>query len=303
MTGILAEWPYQTYNRGRWSNDLGTLNFITQESVQRAFASVKTSEVFGIGAQLRGDDLGLDHSEFAHEMVQVGNYSFGPDDEPLQSASDRISVAIHGMTNSHIDALSHVGHRGTSFNDTSFEEIVSMTGARRFTIMDMQPLVTRAWFVDVPRLRGLDFLLPGTPVVPADLEHLAKLVRTGDALVIRTGRYATKVVKPDDPEAQDDHGNWSGLHVDCMELIHEWEISTVATDSSGDNFPSTTPECSVPIHIIAEAYLGLPLIHHLNLEELGSKIAKRTSADFFLCVSPLKIANGTGSPVNPVAII
>jgi len=88
-----------------------------------------------------------------------------------------------------------------------------------------------------------------------------------------------------------------------MELIAEWDVSVVATDSSGDNFPSTTPECSVPIHIVSEAYLGMPLVHHLDLEQLAKGMVGRTQKSFFFSVSPLKIDGGTGSPVNPVAII
>ena len=73
--------------------------------------------------------------------------------------------------------------------------------------------------------------------------------------------------------------------------------------SSGDNFPSTTPECSVPIHILTEAYLGLPLIHHLYLEEIGELLADRPSTDFMLTVAPFRIVGGTGSPVSPIGII
>lgn len=299
----LDSWPYRTFNRGRWANDLGTLNLLGPHVIKRAVAAIQSYESLGLGAPLRADDINRDARAFEHEMVYVGKYRFGPEEEPLQAASDRVCVSVHGMTNSHIDAFSHLGHKGVSFNDVPFDDIVSMEGAKRFTIMDMPAIVTRAWFVDVPRQRGIRALKPGTPVVPGDLQHLEKHVEPGDAIVVRTGRYATQVVTPDDPEAADDHGNWSGLHVDCLDLVAKWDLSTVATDSPGDNFPSTTPECSVPIHIICEAYIGLPLVHHLYLEDLAVKFSTRSRADFLFCVAPLRIAGGTGSPVNPTAII
>lgn len=299
----LENWPYKSYNRGRWDNDLGTLNFLNASCIRRAIASIQTFEDLGLGAPLREDDLGLDDNAFSHDMIHAGKYDFGPAEEPVQEASDRFCVAIHGMTNSHIDTLCHVGHRGISFNDVPFDDIVSMEGANRFTIMDVPSIVTRAWFVDVPEKNGLKALKPGTPVTPSDLAHVEGLVEPGDALVIRTGRYSTEVVRPDDPNAEDDHGNWSGLHVDCMEMIFQWEVATVATDSSGDNFPSTTSKCSVPIHIISEAYLGLPLIHHLYLEQISERFSGRDRKDFLLCVAPLRINSGTGSPVSPTAII
>jgi kynurenine formamidase len=299
----MTQWPYKAFNRGRWPNDLGTLNLLGPDCVKRAVASIMSHEVLSLGAPLRIDDAKLRTDAYEHQMVQVGKYDYSPEAEPVQSASDKFSVAIHGMTNSHIDAFSHVGHRGLAFNDVPFQDVVSMEGAKKFSIMDNPAIVTRAWLVDVPKARGLPALRPGTPVLPADIAHLEGHIAPGDALVIRTGRYATKVVTADDPEAADNHGNWSGLHVDCLELVEKWDVVTVATDSSGDNFPSTTPECSVPIHVITESYLGLPLIHHLDLEAIATKFIDRGRTDFYFCVAPLKVVGGTGSPVSPTAVI
>lgn len=300
----LPYWPYRTFNWGRWPDDRGTLNLLGPAVTRRAIESVVSHETFALGAPLRADDAGLDAQAFSLEMLHAGKYDFGPTTEPVQAASDRVCVSIHGMTNSHIDALCHAGHRGKSFNDSAFDENVRKgEPARRFTIMEMPALVTRAWFVDVPARRGVRALEPGSPVLPVDLEWLEGRVEPGDAIVVRTGRYATRVVRPDDPDAGDDHGNWSGLHVDCMDLVSRWDLSTVATDSSGDNFPSTTPDCSVPIHILTEVYLGLPLIHHLDLESLARRMASRGSAAFMLVVAPLKVVGGTGSPVSPTALV
>jgi kynurenine formamidase len=298
----LSAWPYRSYNRGRWDNDLGTLNLLGPTTTARAIASIQSHEVFGIGAPLRTDEIELNARAYEFEMVSMGSYSFSPD-EPVQSAGERVTIGIHGMTNSHIDAYAHVGHHGSCFNDARFDEIISEKGAARFSVMDMPAVVTRAWLVDVPRQRGVEALKRGDPVAPDDLMPFAGKVKPGDALVIRTGRYVSAVVKPDDPDAADNHGNWSGLHWECLDLIADWDLSTVATDSSGDNFPSTTPDCTVPIHIVTEGYIGLPLIHHLDVEALAARIATRDGADFMLCVAPLKIVGGTGSPVNPTAII
>ena len=304
MNTTLSYWPYKTYNWGRWPNDRGTLNLLSEATTARAIASVKAHRTFALGAPLQADEIADDARTYQHKLLRVGDYIYGPEGEPVQEAADLVSVAIHGMTNSHIDAYNHVGHHGKSFNGANFTDNVSReAGGSRYTIMDNPAIVTRAWLVDVPRGRGVSALKRGTPVVADDLRHLRDRVEPGDALVIRTGRYATAVVRPDAPEAQDDHGNWSGLHVECIDLIAEWDIATVATDSAGDNFPSTTPECSVPIHILTEAYLGLPLIHHVFLEEIAGQLAERAHKDFMLMVAPLRIVGGTGSPVSPLGII
>ena len=208
------------------------------------------------------------------------------------------------MTNSHIDAFCHVGHHGRSFNGERCEDVVTLeTGVVKYTITELGGFATRAWLVDVPAQRGLAFLKPGDPVTPDDLARFDGLVQPGDAVVIRTGRFAAPLIAPDAEEALDNHGNWSGLHVDCIDTIARWDAATLATDGPGDNFPSTTEHCSVPIHVLSEVYLGLPLIHHLDLESLSERLRGRRDPSFLLTVAPLKIEGGTGSPVNPIATI
>jgi hypothetical protein len=59
----------------------------------------------------------------------------------------------------------------------------------------------------------------------------------------------------------------------------------------------------VPIHILFEAYLGLPLVHHLDLERLSQALADRERKAVMFMVAPLVLLQGTGSPVNPIAIL
>ncbi|MCC5868046.1 MAG: cyclase family protein [Gammaproteobacteria bacterium] len=303
MTEKLSYWPFKTYNWGRWDNDQGTLNFIDDQAVKRALSAPLTNTVVTLGSPLRQDEA-RGGGGFSHRMLHARKYDFGPKEEPVFEAADEFSVVIHGLTNAHIDALAHVGHKGKSFNDTQFEEIVTeKDGAVRMSVDRMGGIVTRAWFVDVPRQRGLQFLTPGDPVIPEDIAGLEGLIEPGDALLIRTGRFSAPLVRPDDDEARDDHGNWSGLHFECVDLIDRWSVSTVGTDGPGDNFPSTCPDCSVPIHILFEAYMGLPLIHSLNLEALSEELDGRVSKAVMLAVAPLILPGGTGSPVNPLAII
>jgi kynurenine formamidase len=291
----LDYWPYRTFNWGRWENDLGTLNLVDKAAVKRGLQSPQTFEVCALGSIMRPDEVLGDTNyacNFEHTLLRAGKYEFGPTEEPVFESGDRFMVEIHGMSNSHIDAFCHVGHKGLSFNGVPFEDVVSLDGgAKRYTV------------IDVPAQRGLDFLRPGDPVVPGDLMHLDGIIVPGDALVIRTGRFAAPLIAPDSASAEDEHGNWSGLHVDCIDLLDKWDVCTLATDGPADNFPSTTSECSVPIHVLTEVYLGLPLVHHLNLETLSERLVGRERKAFQFSVAPLCIEGGTGSPVSPLAVI
>lgn len=299
----LGYWPHKAYNRGRWANDLGTMNLLGPDCVRRAVDSIRDFRNLSIGSDLNDEGATPENPVYKHEMTSFGSYTFSAEEEQLQNAADRITVDIHGMVNTHIDALSHVGHRGISYNGAAFNDYAKESGVERFGILDMASIVTRGWLVDVPRQRGIEALTPGDPVLPADLAWLSGKIAPGDAVIVRTGRHKVEGVDADDPRAKDNHGNWSGLHVDCIDQIHQWDVALVGTDGPGDNFPSTTPYCSVPIHILSEGYLGMPLVHTLNLEILGDELSARDDKSFLFAVAPLRIPKGTGSPVNPTAII
>ena len=55
-------------------------------------------------------------------------------------------------------------------------------------------IVTRGILVDMPRLKGVDYLEPGSSIYPEDLEEWERkvgvTVSAGDALFVRTGPLA-----------------------------------------------------------------------------------------------------------------
>jgi hypothetical protein len=56
------------------------------------------------------------------------------------------------------------------------------------------------------------------------------------------------------------------------------------------------------VHGAIQAY-GLALVDNAVLEPLADTCAERGQDDFLLIVSPLLVPGGTGSPVNPVAVL
>jgi hypothetical protein len=48
--------------------------------------------------------------------------------------------------------------------------------------------------------------------------------------------------------------------------------------------------------------LGLNLLDNLALDELAATAQRLKRWEFMLVVEPLRVQNGAGSPVNPVAI-
>jgi hypothetical protein len=57
-----------------------------------------------------------------------------------------------------------------------------------------------------------------------------------------------------------------------------------------------------PIHQCAIAGMGVHLLDNLDLRGLSAACARHRRWEFFLSLAPLRVARGTGSPVNPLAV-
>lgn len=297
-------------NWGRWGADdeRGTLNLVTTDNALRAAATVWAGRVFTLGRPLDVADppyypQGLD-SAVRHEMVTAWGSNAGGD---VQAASDQVHVQCHGLDNTHMDALCHIGHGGVGWNGRPFRQMVDMTGASVSDIMLAGPVVTRGVLVDVPRLRGVDHLVGGDPVTEDDLRAAAPDVRPGDALLVRTGRARAVAGSPTAAQAEgrtaeNKYGPIAGLHHSAMKVVAELDCGLLGTDGSADNFPAVD-ELRIPIHVLALVHLGLHLLHNLALEELAEALASQGRTEFMLVAAPLRLPRATGSPLAPVAIL
>lgn len=297
------EWPGGFGNWGRWGNGRGTLNLITPGKVLSALRVPTSGEVFACAQPLHAErypkelqDLyGIDACGYAYEMFPLR--------EGALAANDKISLSLHRREHTHIDALSHVGHRGYGFDGIAFTDIVGADGAKHFDVTQMLGVVTRGILVDVPRDRGVPFLEPGDSVTASDLRAAASHAEPGDALFVRTANTAAQLTRRGPIGAWiDPHGPSAGMHLDAMEFIAERDIAVLGTDSTGDTYPMPFPD-QPSIHAICEVYLGLPLLHGLELEALATACAASGSREFLLAIASLNIPGGTGSPVTPLAIL
>ena len=65
------------------------------------------------------------------------------------------------------------------------------------------------------------------------------------------------------------------------------------------------PEGDLPtlaLHDFALTMLGVHLLDRADLEALSEMAAAQGRWEFMLTIAPLPIPNGTGSPVNPIAV-
>lgn len=298
-----ATWPGHTGNWNRWPNDLGTLNLVTPEVTRRGIGSVATGQVVPLSRPvtdrepIRGDVC------FEHTMLSAGAWDLEPDRPESLNSADQVAYRTHGMVNTHLDALAHVGHNGKGFNGIDFSDLVTKEdGVKRASISNARAIVTRGVLIDVARRRGVPHLHPGEFVRPEEIEAAAAEIEPGDAALIRTGATLEDGLPPTDDSCR--HGTWQGLHPECVEVLGGLDVSVLATDSGGDVFPSPYGHIvRSPVHTLCLAYYGIHLLHNMDLESLGGLCAEQQRQTFLFVVTALHMERATGSLASPVAVL
>jgi kynurenine formamidase len=237
-------------------------------------------------------------------MVIAGDACCNPQAPGLQMSTDFIGISFHGMASSHIDALCHVFVDRQMYNGFSAEKVLS-TGAQRNSIMEVsEGIAGRGVLLDIPRLRGVEWLEPTDRITADELDAAEReqgvAVEEGDILLVSTGRDARRAkLGRWEPVAE----GLAGLDPRCIPWLHERKVAVLGSDAISDMLPGLgLPDWAMPIHQCCLVAMGVHLLDNLALANLGAACAERNRWEFFLSVSPLRIAGGTGSPVNPLAI-
>ena len=235
-----------------------------------------------------------------HHMVEIG------DVEPPEPSAhkDFIGLDYHGKSTTHLDALCHMGYRGQLFGGTAAATAFTSAGSAWAAVTTMAAgLIVRGVLVDMPAVLDVPWLEPGTAVRAGDLvraeERFGYRIGPHDAVLLRSGHAARKAAVG----AWDADGASAGLHVDAMPLLADRGIALLGSDGDSDVRPSPVTGVHSPIHALALTALGMPLLDNLALEELSAACAETGRYEFLLVVAPLVIPRGTGSPVNPIAVL
>ncbi|MFJ6793530.1 cyclase family protein [Streptomyces sp. NPDC091268] len=285
---------------GQWDPaDRGAWNRVTAEHVRRAAALVRTGTVVPMGRPWNTRPEPDNQKPALHYMSDLGDVE-AP--EPA-TYKDFLAVDYHGKGVSHLDALSHAAYRGRLYDGRPAAGTVDAGGARFASVSELGPLVARGVLLDLPAVRGVAWLEPGTAVRAEDVlaaqQALGVSVGEGDAVLLRTGRFRRRrEVGPWDPA-----GASAGWQVEAVALLAERAVALIGSDGDNDVRPSPVEGLHSPVHALALAAMGVPLLDNLDLERLSIACAEAGRHEFLLVVAPLNVPGGTGSPVSPVAIL
>jgi kynurenine formamidase len=285
-------WKKDLSNWGRWGKDdeIGALNLITPAKRKRAAALV--TEGVSVSLAADADTVQAVDNPNPYEVVMQG------------IGSDRIAVNYHGIAHTHLDSLAHINERGVFYNGyTPDAEAVVKNRHSKNSIHNVKNgIFTRGILIDIPRLKGVPYLEPGTPIYVEDLEAWEKQagvkVSAGDALFVRTGVWARRKALGPWLRGRAEGGRSAGLDPSVIPWLKQRDVALLGSDHPQYVAPSTIRGA---VHDFALVYLGVHLIDNCDLEALGAAAAARRRWEFLLTIAPLAIPGGTGSPANPIA--
>ncbi len=280
-------------NWGRWGKDdqRGAINLITPEKRVQAAGLVKTGRAVSLSRDYpkipgRGNPQPAQHFVRMYDGAVVDYYG----------------ISYHGYVTTHVDALCHVWDEGGMWNGRDPKVEITSEGANYGGIQHWREgITTRGVLLDVPRFRGEPHVTLEKPVHGWELEEICAAqgvqLEPGDALVVYSGRESWQSANP----------QWSGyappspgLHVSCMPFVRDHDVSALCWDLM-DAAPNEYG-LRWSMHGALFAY-GVALVDNALLQPLAAACAEEGRWEFMFTLAPLPVVGGTGSPVNPLALL
>ncbi len=289
-------------NWGRWGreDERGAANFISPEAIAAAASLVREGRVYSLSlpVQQRGVPVFPRRSPCLHFMtLDGGDYAAGLKRKAgYQSSDDHISLPTHGTT--HIDSLAHVWYDDQLYNGY-LGSVVRSTGAQKLGIDKLRQLVGRGVLLDLCAWKGQCPLPGGYVITAADLQGCAAAqgvsVSRGDIVLVRTGWQQVFREQGSDAFFESE----PGIGLDAARWLGELGIAGIGCDNYGVEVVPTEHRDPAPVHRMLIRDYGVYLIELMVLDALAAD----RRYEFMFVAAPLLITGGTGSPINPLAIV
>src|SRR5437763_727518 len=295
-------------NWGRWGHDdeLGTLNYITADTVRAAAGLVRSGRRATMAIPMNTAAGPDNPSPVIRHVVQGHDIDIGS--SGVTFATDFVGLAFHGDCHTHMDALCHIAYQGRVYNGRPAQEVMTSQGATALDVTTYsQGLVGKGVLLDVPRFRGVKWLEPGEAVTRAEIEAIEQAqgvqLGEGDILVFRTGHHRRRLELGawDNGYPPGGEGK-AGLHVDTIGWMHERRIAAFLPDGDGETVPSNVEGVQYPVHPLQVTAMGMLAADSLQLEDVARACEEEGRFEFMVVGLPLRLPGGTGSPWNPIAI-
>ena len=276
----------------------GALHHLGPAQIRAAAGEVRLGRTVSLAGPVEHQVSADNPDPARHQMVQAPGGTDG-----LEFAADRIAMNIHGNADSHLDALCHVAFDGTLYNGVPATAVTPAGAVELSIAMAADGIAGRGVLIDVPRSRGVPWLEPGEHVMPDDITAAERdqgvHIGRGDILFVRVGhRRRRRERGPWDAAAAR-----AGLHPSVVPLLAERQIAVLGSDGNNDTAPSSADGVDFPVHVLAINALGLLLMDYLEFDDMVPLCEEAGRWSFLAVIAPLRLPTGTGSPVNPIALM
>lgn len=286
--------------QSRWGpeDEAGALNLIGPDQVRGAAALVHDGKVISLAQPIfPGMAMPRHRAGMMHFMDRDGgDYAAGARAKGgFQFAEDTIVMPVH--TGTHIDALCHCWYDDTLHNGFPASGIRSTRGAESLGVEKMPPIFARGVLLDFVSSRE-DPLRDGDEISIDDVKKALDLaettVRTGDVVLLRTG-WLERQGEP----STVDYNSEPGIGLGAANYLADAGAAVIGADNFAVEALPFAPGTIFPVHQRLIRDCGIPLLEGLVLKPLAEAGAKA----FLFVAAPLPIKGGTGSPLNPVAVL
>jgi kynurenine formamidase len=215
-------------------------------------------------------------------------------------------LCVQGAT--HWDALGHIFYEDKAYNGHD----PSLIDSRGLGVLGIEhskdKMVGRGVLLDIPRLRGVDWLKDGEGISNDELDKCAKQqnveIRPGDFVIVRTGQMERCLTEGewggyaggDAPGVKFENCYWCQDKKIAAICTDTWGVEVRPNETTGANQPNQ------PWHWVVIPAMGLCMGEMFYLKDLAKDCHDDGIYEFFFCGPPLVIPGGTGSPLNPQAI-
>jgi kynurenine formamidase len=301
-------------NWGKWGpeDEVGSLNYLGPEQVIAAAKLIRDGKVFTL-QRLIGDPKGdpVWPGRTPAERTQIldeGDWDEGGKGPAfpggLHYADDKINAFLQGSTQ--YDGLGHVWYGGQIWN--GYDARTTIGGLDKASVAPIaeRGVVGRAVLLDMARFRGKTAMEAAEAFSHEDLLACAEAqgveLRKRDIIIIRTNHLQLFFDKGD---AFYEGFCEPGL-VYSPELVQwfaDMEIPNLVTDTIANEITfDPNNGVALVLHNALMRNLGVTLTEIADLEKLADDCAEDHRYELFYAAAPLKVAKGSGSPVNPIVI-
>jgi kynurenine formamidase len=302
---------------GQWGADdeVGALNYLDAEQVLRGVAAAQSGKVFSLQIPMTHNfgPVFPGRIPTMHYMSQdESTYTMGGKDTlagGVKFSDDVAFMYLQGTT--HTDALGHAWYGDQVYGGKPASTTVDGHTHADVAAIGKRGIVGRGVLLDVGRQNGGESgrLAPNACITLDDIQATAEAqgvqIQKRDILLFRTGSIPRFF--EEEPDAPWDALSEPGL---CYsEALVQWfadmEIPLAAADNLG--LEKVVQEIDgetvvIPLHGALMRDLGVVISEIYWLEELAADSAEDGQYAFLFAAAPLQMEQGTGSPVNPLAI-